>query len=619
MKNAFRISCYRYFDDKVFEEHLKVVKKYIHCIDEIAMFDAFSHHGYWSIEREKEITKLIAKRILAYRKAGVKSVGINVIDTIGHLEEGWDVLDKPYMQTMVGADGSVSNSCLCVNTDEYRSYIAERYTLFAKTKPNFIWVDDDMRIGNHGVAGPCYCENCIAKFNKVTGRTETFESLTKTNDKALKELWMQFHTDCLNEICEIIEKAVHSVDENIEMGLMSGNTADTKWFKTLKAKKGRPGAGFYNDSSPADVARKYLDCEYQLDAMYPSDIEDLQYEFENFPYPDYGKSKAITKLENLYALFSGCNGIAYNAIYFSNNEFLLDIVEENNSQWKEIVKRTKNSVNNGVCTGKDFHFGKDLLCLGVPATSAAKDPSVVVLNYGKVSALSDKELQEALSKAAFVTLEGLELIEKRGFAHLCGVTVKNVYSNGVYERFTNDEINGKAAGGMRNSFVNFFIRYPRIATLNTESKTRVLSKLYDLLEKELGPCFTVYENELGGKVAVMTYLDSSLLGYKDKRIQMLNAFEYISGGLPIRVLNDCRVAPVLRKTQDGGFIGMLANMDFDIQKDLEVEISTEAKTCSIINSDGSLTEIPVTCLQNNKKLIKIEKIEPWSAVVITDK
>ena len=620
MKNAFRIGYYRYADDKIFREHINAIKRNIEYVDEVALFVEFAHHGYWPLDREKEHAKLLSARMNEYRKAGVKSVGINPLDTIGHTEEAWDVLGKPYMQTMVGIDGKVSKSCLCYNTDEFIEYIIERYEILAGTGPDFIWLDDDIRVFAHGVAGPCYCEHCIAKFNKKTGRKETFESLAKSEDETLNKLWYEFHVDCITELCGIIKDTIKKIDKNIQIGLMTTSLCDSKeWFYALEAAKARPGGGFYNDKIPNSLAEKLFACEYQIESICPTEIEDIQYEYENFPYADFGKSKTLTELEILFALFSGVNGVAYNALYYNNNAKLFDVIAKNNELWKQVVKRTKNSVVTGVYSRDGYGIGKNFLCLSVPMTSFSKSPCAVSLDKETVSVMSDDQLKAALSKTAFVTGDGFELIEKRGFAHLCGVSTNKIYTNGVYERFTDDDINGSVKGEMRNTFVTFGGKRPRIATLNINKNARVLSTLYTLMEEELGPCFTVYENELGGKVAVMTYVDCENLEYIPKRTQILNVFDYICGGLPLRVLSDCRIAPVIRKNADGGFLALLANMDFDACCNVQVEISTDAESCVIINRDGFLKNIPITVLSNGKKLIEIEKIEPWSAVVVADK
>ena len=111
MKLAFRFGYFRYAEDRDFEENLAFIGENIDLVDEITLFVEFSHHGYWPIEWQKKSADLLERRVRAYRGAGVKSVGKNVLATIGHLDENFDILPAPPMQTMVGDDGRVSRSC----------------------------------------------------------------------------------------------------------------------------------------------------------------------------------------------------------------------------------------------------------------------------------------------------------------------------------------------------------------------------------------------------------------------------------------------------------------------------------------------------------------------------
>ena len=71
------------------------------------MFVEFSHYGYWPIEYTLEHAKIISDRVKRYKEAGVKSVGINILCTVGHLEEGWDVFPHADLQYMENENGEL--------------------------------------------------------------------------------------------------------------------------------------------------------------------------------------------------------------------------------------------------------------------------------------------------------------------------------------------------------------------------------------------------------------------------------------------------------------------------------------------------------------------------------
>lgn len=365
MKSAFRIGYYRYAEDESFKEHIKFIEKNKQLVDEIALFVEYSHCGYWELNGQRELSKLLKKRMAEYRRIGIKSVGLNVLDTIGHLDEAWDILDSPPMQTVIGIEGRQSVSCLCPNTSEYREYISQRYKILSLSEPDFIWIDDDFRIYNHSVHKPCFCPTCINKFNRLYNKNETFETLTAEISSnpfgALASEWEKFWINNYIELAHIIENAIHSVNPNIIIGEMTAPyETHTEWLEALKAVKARPGGGYYEDFAPRDIERKFLSCEDQM-TFYDEKIVDRQYEFENFPYQDLGKSRTITELEVVYALLSGCDGVAFNANMLYDNEMLMDIIREKKAFWDEITSRTEGSYNCGIYCAEHGRIGTALM------------------------------------------------------------------------------------------------------------------------------------------------------------------------------------------------------------------------------------------------------------------
>ena len=154
MKKALRIGYNQYFEDKAFEKHLAFIKENLSLIDELALFAECSHYGYRDLESEKQKVVVIEDRIKQYRAAGVKSVGINLLSTIGHLEEAWGVFPRAPFQYQVNESGVESKGCLCPANKDFLEHTAKRYALYAGIGADFIWMDDDIRPDNHGVVSP---------------------------------------------------------------------------------------------------------------------------------------------------------------------------------------------------------------------------------------------------------------------------------------------------------------------------------------------------------------------------------------------------------------------------------------------------------------------------------
>ena len=231
---------------------------------------------------------------------------------------------------MVGHDGSTSTGCACPNTPEMRSYVRAKYELVADARPDFIWVDDDIRMHHHGVAWGCFCPTCLAQFSQRAGEPYTREPLVKTFDDPaagrIRELWVEQNIATIESLLADVKEAVRGVNPQIALGLMtagaewttySGQAFD-RWFKALGATKARPGGGFYEDATPIAMVGKALSCGRQR-ASLPKGVSDVQYELENFPYQRLKKSATAVVDECSLALAYGLNGIAFNMLGMTPN------------------------------------------------------------------------------------------------------------------------------------------------------------------------------------------------------------------------------------------------------------------------------------------------------------
>ncbi len=322
---SWRVGLPQWETDDAFEKLLALLDEYRSVVDEVCLFETITHHLYIPLDDYARRMELAAKRLDAFREAGIPAVGINVLCTIGHLNEAWDTMPPLPFQPIVGHDGSASTGCACPNTPEMREYVRAKYDLVAKARPDFIWVDDDIRMHHHGVAWGCFCPTCLAQFAERAGEPFAREVLVKAFDDPtagrIRELWVEQNIATLESLLADVKGAVHRVDPRIELGLMtagaewstySGQAFD-RWFTALGATKARPGGGFYEDSRPIEMVGKALSCGRQR-ALLPDGVTDVQYELENFPYHRLKKSATAVVDECSLALGYGLNGIAFNML-----------------------------------------------------------------------------------------------------------------------------------------------------------------------------------------------------------------------------------------------------------------------------------------------------------------
>ena len=108
-------------------------------------------------------------------------VGINVLCTLGHTEDGGAVNKKAQLQYMVNWDNVESGSCLCPADDRVIEYIKRKYTIYAGVGADHVWSDDDVRIENHGVVRDiCFCPCCVEKFNERFNESLSAEEIRKS-------------------------------------------------------------------------------------------------------------------------------------------------------------------------------------------------------------------------------------------------------------------------------------------------------------------------------------------------------------------------------------------------------------------------------------------------------
>ena len=150
MIKALRLTRGSFADEKTLERYLEMVEDNLDSIDEVTLFVGGSHHGYTPRKDTVKEAELLVSAIKRYKALGINKVGVNVLATLGHTEDGGGLHEKAQMQYMVNFDGVESGSCLCPADERFIEYIKDKYTLYAKTGTDYIWLDDDVRVGNHG-------------------------------------------------------------------------------------------------------------------------------------------------------------------------------------------------------------------------------------------------------------------------------------------------------------------------------------------------------------------------------------------------------------------------------------------------------------------------------------
>ena len=158
-------------------EQLALLETWRGVVGEVALFTGHTHPAlpFAEVQRRAEV---LGRILPAFKALGLRT-GINHLATIGHLDENQPNSLRDPWQHLVDMSGAVSETCYCAADPEVQAYILNCYTAFAQAAPEFIWIDDDVRLESHpkSVAFACFCPHCLAVFGTETGRPWTREEL----------------------------------------------------------------------------------------------------------------------------------------------------------------------------------------------------------------------------------------------------------------------------------------------------------------------------------------------------------------------------------------------------------------------------------------------------------
>jgi hypothetical protein len=645
---AYRIMPGQWKSDEQFARLLALLNRNRHAVDEISLFDeTFPRPACRSLDQLEDIADRLKRRIAELRRSGFHSVGINVIYTIGHLDFAVGFPPMP-VPPAVGHDGTVSNGCACLNHPEFRAYIKKRYALMARAKPDFIWVDDDMRMSHHGPTYPCFCSLCLERFGHGTDRVALVEQLNAPGNGDLRRAWTEFCAASLESLCADIRKAVTEMDPAIQLGQMTiGYSHSTyagypvhRCMTALRARRGRPGHGYYTDEVPRQLLNKSMDIGREI-RDYPSAVETIEYELENYPYITLDKAARTVLNECTAALIMGCNGVAFNVLKecegpLEDYERLLRAVGVERPIWEALregaadlplagfwpadnrLLMANRRVDN---TGwfweggvYDIQRPNPLAGVGLPLNPDPRSACGTLLAGKVAEAFSRDELRDMLRKGVLMDGLALQVLLSQGLGELAGVKPGKMLSGGVTERLTNHAFNGRYGGDGRDVLVGQVDGLFSLASVGEGVGDLAHLVFYDGTDG--GCCFSVYRNSLGGRVAVATYSPWLHLGCAAMRHRLLAVADWLADGrLPVLIQEMVPVAPLLRCSPDGQRVALvLLNAGLEPSGPVTLHLRARPQQISLISVEGAT---PLRAQHNSKEtVVDCPSIPAWQTAVL---
>ncbi|MFZ4780224.1 MAG: hypothetical protein ACOYM3_33125, partial [Terrimicrobiaceae bacterium] len=453
------------------EKNLEELVAFCHAsrIDEVIVkVDAedFSH-GQLSVPWLEGYLPILQKIATRLGEEGIV-YSLNPWITLLHCDRGRSAhRDFPGMQTIVGHDGVETKACGCPLCPEWRQKTAHLWRLYASTAPRVLWVEDDIRLFNHLPARfGCFCPLHLEEFARRTGQAVSREELVSallapSAPHPLREKWLRFQGETMVETVQVITEAVHAVNPNIFLGLMSSGPdlhalEGRDWHRLAKTLQGcapllvsRPPLGIYAEFSLRGFYYGAASIRKTRKALPPGCVELT--EVESFPFSSFGKSVAVTFLQLAASCALGCDGVTMNLFDHLGNPIadtpeyggmldrerrFLDALASRSSNGAPfagvgLLQNEDASIHRHLPPGADYDALADdgsswaflLEALGIAVTWNLEEAPVMALCGQTVRALPASEIERLLGGGILCDLAAAQALIDLGYGPQLGATI----------------------------------------------------------------------------------------------------------------------------------------------------------------------------------------------------
>ena len=659
---SFRLGPQQWLTEERFRGLLRLLGKFQGVTDELTFFTADTHAPI-KLELMADRCNQLRERISLSRKHGYRA-GINILATIGHHDENLDnSIGQDYTQ-LTDINGKLCMGSYCPNDDRFRrEYIKKVYELLVAAQPDYIWIDDDVRLFGHmPIVCGCFCDNCLKIFAEEYGVAYSRESLSDAFNTGseieklkVRKAWLQHNRNLLSMLFTLIEQVVHGLSLHMPLGFMTGdrfyegydfqNWADILSGNNKACVMWRPGGGFYNEDSLKELISKSHDVGRQV-ASLPDSISIIQSEIENFPYQIMKKSAHVTVLEAASHIAAGCTGAAFNVLPMDDEpvDDYVKLVSEIKSKrpfLDVLVGQMGRSVHVGVYSGwnKDsfttynlsesqWFEGKvsdmagghceELLQIGMPAAYLLENAMVTALTGDMVMALNDTQIRKLLSSGVYMDAKALDRLNRMGYQEFTGFTFdRSIEADGI-EQLIGHPINDHFDGRRRDGRMSFW--WPAVADVLTPSSdnAQILARMVDYSNKQIASCcMGIFENILGGRVCVGGYFPWTFLQSVSKSSQIKRIMRWLSkDSLPAYVDSYHKVNMWVRESESGEYSIPMINVYSDTAECLTLALRTAEESICVVDMDCNETIIKSSKSDGPYKKFILPHLGAWQMCLV---
>ena len=518
-------------------------------IDEV-MFFAFAEEqndGHDSLTRTQTWMDTIRPWKQALEAQGIE-VSLNPWHSMLHTDRGRRFKSDQTWQPMVDWRGRAATAIVCPLDPQWRTYYAKAMQIFAREQFRVVWVDDDIRYHNHEPLdwGGCWCPLHVEAFNRHTGISATRETIIANVlqpgpphpwRKRWFEMWDMLHCDLIATWRDIVEAEgtrFGLMSSNVEIHSAEGRNWD-RWWQALATKLPpvhRPHFWGYSEAQGPILIYGLGMMQQHQQLRAPGAESDP--EIECFSYGPWNKSFRHTLAQMSVAQVFGSDRLAISLYDFMGNlpsdeperaEFLgrvkpmLDwLGNQFGPEWKAVGIGTpwhpEQSSRVHLKSGSDWHAlttdtrGWDQW-LGAFGFAFQKHPHEILnaLAGNMAWTFDDDTLRTWLSKGLLLDGPAAAILHERGFAEQIGIdSVRFITQDDVLYSM---EESLDAEFGLRSGAqmsLNAGKPYKdRLLQGHLHNDVHQISRLLDPTQREVGHGGYVFENALGGRVAVMPW------------------------------------------------------------------------------------------------------------------
>ncbi len=640
---SFRIGVPQWMPEDRYRELLDLFEQHRGVTDEITFFTSATHPPLPLEEIERRCV-ILAQRMTEARKLGYRT-GINLLSTMGHHNENLPHSLSGDLTRVTDIDGNVSLGSFCPNDPRHQEYVKRVYECVTKANPDYIWVDDDVRLAGHMPIGmTCFCDRCLEIFGQETGtsyaRPDLKTALFAGEEgprMVVRKAWLAHNRATIARLLSLIERTVHHIQPDMPLGFMTGERFYEgydfdHWAEALAGPQHapvywRPGGGYYEDSSTGGLAGKSHEIGRQV-SLLPTEVVCIESEIENFPYHRLKKAAHITVLEAASHMAAGCTGAAFNVLSGNNeplDEFVplvasirqarpfFDLVAQHQGRANPLgVYAAWNKDSWAADTGM-LGLAPQIWEIGLPAAYRPDAASVTMLFTQNVATMSDEEIRQVLSQAIYTDAETLDALNRRGFGDLTGMAVERAIYEDCIEELSDHPLNQPFAGRQRDCRQSFYHIPGHVLTL-TKPTAQPLARLVDYAgQQQAAVSMAQFENSLGGRIVVCGYYPWSFLHNLSKTHQMKSVMRWLSQDqLPAYIASFHKVNLWARQGEGDRLTVSLINSSFDAAETLELCLRTDAQQITIFDMQGASTTVHATSVDGPYHRFVLPKIEPWS-------